>query len=178
MKNSFPSRRGITLAETIVSTLLIGFVLVSTLSLVGPMVRSNTVHANKLVAANLANELSEEIATKAFIDNAVDSIDDLGTDADDSTFFRTNYDDIDDYDKWSSSPPKHSLGGIYATMTGWTREVSVVHADISDPKSDSVAYTGLKRVTVNVYKDSTLLATVVTLHSQTADTLGFASPAP
>lgn len=178
MKDSFPSRRGITLAETIVSTLLIGFVLVSTLSIIGPMVRSNTVHANKLVAANLANELSEEIATKLFIDNAPDSIDVLGLDADDSSFFRTNYDDIDDYNKWSSSPPKHSLGGTYATMTGWTREVSVAHADINDPKSDSISYTGLKRVTVTVSKDSTPLATVVTLHSQAADTLGFASPAP
>lgn len=169
-------RRGITLAETIISTLLIGFVLVSTLSLVGPMVRSNTVHANKLVAANLANELSEEIATKSFIDTEPANVDGLGIEANDSTLFRTNYDDIDDYNKWSSSPPKHSLGGIYAGMSDWTREVSVAHAVMKDPKTDSLAYTGLKRVTVNVYKNGTKLATVTTLHSQAADTLGFATP--
>ncbi len=170
------SRRGITLAETIISTLLIGFVLVSTLTLVGPMVRSHTVHANKLVAANLANELSEEIATKLYIDTVPDSRDALGLDADDSSFFRSTFDDVDDYHKWSSSPPKHSLGGSYTSMTGWTREVSVAHADLTDPSLDSPTFTGLKRVTVTVSKDGTTLATVTTLHSYTADTLGFATP--
>lgn len=175
--NTFKSsRRGITLAETIISTLLIGFVLVSTLTMVAPLTRSNTVHANKLIAINLASELSEEIATKLFIDTVPDSNDALGLDADDSSFFRSTYDDVDDYNKWSSSPPKHSLGGSYTIMSGWTREVTVVHAVIEKPMDDSPTYTGLKRVTVTVYKDSTLLATITTLHSQTADTLGFATP--
>lgn len=173
MNKHYQSRRAITLAETVISTLLIGFVLVSTLSIVGPLVRSNTVHANKLVAANLANELSEEIATKLFIDPAVDSVDAIGFDADDSTFLRANYDDIDDFDKWESTPPKHSLGGSYTRMSRWTRSVRVVHAQLSDPSKDSVTNTGLKRVTVTVAKDGTVLASISTLHSQAADTLEF-----
>ncbi|MBO6513508.1 MAG: hypothetical protein JJ974_06055 [Phycisphaerales bacterium] len=176
MRSRYQTRRGISLAETVVSTLLIGFVLVSTLTIVAPLTRSNTVHANSLVATNLARELSDEIATKAFIDSSPDSQDALGFDAGDSTFLRSTYDDIDDYHKWSSSPPKHSLGGIYTSMTGWTREVSVDHVMITEPSKDSPTYTGLKRVTVIVYKDGTALASMTTLHSSTADTLGFAGP--
>lgn len=176
MRSRYQTRRGISLAETVVSTLLIGFVLVSTLAIVAPLTRSNTVHANKLVAANLARELSDEIATKPFIDDSPDTQDAIGFDDGDSTLMRTSFDDIDDYDKWSSSPPKHSLGGIYTTMTGWTREVSIDHVDIAEPSKDSPTYTGLKRVTVTVSKDGIILATDITLHSQTADTLGFAAP--
>ena len=60
------SRRGITMAETIISTLLVGLVLVGTIQIVGPVVRSGSVMADKAIATNLARELSEEIATKYF----------------------------------------------------------------------------------------------------------------
>lgn len=173
MQNTYTSRRAITLAETVISTLLIGFVIVSTLSIVGPIARSTTVHADKLVAANLANEMAEEVSTKLFIDPFALTPDDIGFDADDSIFLRTNYDDIDDFDGWSSSPPKHSFGGLMSTMTEWTRSVKVVHVLLADPSAESATNTGLKKVTVEVSKNGTVLASISTLHSQAADTLSF-----
>lgn len=177
MANTPGSRRAITLAETVVSTLLVSFVLVGTLQIVGPMARSTTVHADRLVAANLANEMAEEIATKLFMDSNAASPDDLGFDADDTTITRQSFDDVDDYNAWSSSPPQSSQGDSYTDLVLWTRSVKVVHALPANPSADSKLHTGLKRVTITVAKNGTTLAIVTTLHSQAADTLGFIVPA-
>ena len=173
MKLPTQSRRGITLAETVVSTLLIGFVLVSTLQIVGPMARSTTVHADRLIAANLANELAEEISIKLFIDPGAVDPDALGIDPDDTITDRTDFDDVDDYHNWSSSPPRLSKGNLYTTLPGWTRSVAVAHATLADPSVDSKTNTGLKRITITVSKGGTQLAQITTLHSQSADDLGF-----
>lgn len=168
------TRRAITLAETVVSTLLISFVLVSTLQLVAPISRSGTHHANRLVAANLANELSEEIATKYWTSPILMDPDSMGPGIDET---RTTYDDIDDFHGWSSSPPSLSSGASNNALAGWTRSVKVVHVLVDDPTAESAMSTGLKRVTVTITKDGTQLAQIITLHSQAADTLGFIVPA-
>jgi Tfp pilus assembly protein PilV len=176
MHNFKNHNHGITLAETVISMLLISFVLVSTLSIVGPMARSTTVHADRLVASNLANEMAEEIATKLFIDpNAADP-DALGADADDGSANRIDFDDIDDYQNWSSSPPSLSAGSPITSLSNWTRSVTIEHAVLAEPSTASATNTGLKRVTITVTKNGVKLAQIVTLHSQSADTLGFIVP--
>ena len=119
------TRRGISLAETVVATLLIAMVMVSTLQIVGPIARSTTVHADRLIAADLASEMIEEIATKAFVDPNSASDDDIGFDKDDSFTKRSQYDDIDDYNGWSSSPPMLSNGVTNYALSDWTRSVKV-----------------------------------------------------
>lgn len=164
-----PNRRGITMAETLVASLLIGLVLVSTIQIVGPMVRSNSVHADRLVAANLANELSEEIATKLWT-TPVEPPADVGKVAVKKT--RSTFDSIDDYQGWSSTPPMLADETVNTALAGWTRSVKVVHCLINAPDTDSATPTGLKRVTVTVSKDGVTLARVISLHAQWADRLG------
>ncbi len=171
------SRRGISLPETVVSILLIGFVLVSTLQIVSPMVNSTSLHTDRLVAANLASELRDEIATKLFVDpDAVDP-DSIGLDADDARINRLDFDDIDDYHGWSSSPPEISRGVANTGLSGWSRTVKVSHVLLADAATESPTNTGLKGVTVIFSKDGTPLCTLHSLHSQAADTLGFIVPA-
>ena len=158
------------MAETILSTIIVGFVLVSTLQIVGPMVRSTSVHADRLIAANLANELTEEIGTLLWTNPGTDTPNSIGSEA---TETRTTFDDIDDFDSWSSSPPMLSTGQLNTRLTGWTRSVVVDHVLLSDATTTSGSYTGLKRVTVTVSKNGTKLAQTSSLHSQSADTLGF-----
>jgi len=167
------SRKAITLAETVISILLISFVLVSTLQIVGPISRSSSLQADRLVAANLASELAEEISTKLFEDDAAASQDDIGIDAGDSVINRTNFDDIDDYNNWSSSPPMMSYGVANTSLAGWTRSVSVKHVLVNDPSTDSGTYTGLKKVRIQVHKEGVLHADIRSLHSHAADNLGF-----
>jgi MSHA pilin protein MshD len=161
------------MAETVISTLLIGFVLVATLQLVGPIVRSSSHAADRLIAANLANELTEEIATKAWTSPLLDDPNSMGPGAGES---RASFDDVDDYDGWSSSPPKFSTAQTNLFLTGWTRSVRVAHVELSDLTTESATYTGVKRVTVTVSKNGVVLAEIDSLHSMSADTFGFLVP--
>ncbi len=165
--------RGLSMAETVISTLLIGFILISTLQIVGPMKRSTSVHADRLVAANLAIELTEEIATKRWTSPVLDDPNSIGPEQGDT---RVTYDDIDDFSGWSASPPMLSTGIHNTALTGWTRRVSVDHVLMSDASTVSGTYTGLKRVTVTVLKDEVELARIESLHSDSADSLGFLVP--
>jgi Tfp pilus assembly protein PilV len=167
------SRRGISMAETVISTMLIGFVLVATLQIVGPMVRSTSVAADDLIASNLAIELSEEIGTKVWTTPLSDDPDSIGPGAGEK---RATFDDIDDYHGWSSSPPKLSNGISNVNLGDWTRSVRVAHVEFSDLTTESPTYTGIKRVTVTVSKNGTVLAEVHSLHTKAADTFGFIVP--
>jgi len=161
------------MAETVISTMLVGFVLVSTLQIVGPMVQSTSLHADRLVAANLANELSEEIATKRYTDPNFVSGDAIGVDDSERTAVRADFDDVDDYHAWASTPPKLSTDQSNLFLGGWTRSVKVEHVLVNNPVLTSATNTGLKRVVVWVSKDGVTHATVISLHSESADTLGF-----
>ncbi|MFG0244455.1 MAG: hypothetical protein ACF8MF_00170 [Phycisphaerales bacterium JB052] len=176
MSTSHPtSRRGITMAETIISTLLVAFVLVGTIQIVGPVVRSGSVMADKAIATSLARELSEEISTKYF--TAPGSAD-LETLAPGMAETRSTYNDIDDYNGLSNSPPQLSDGTKLANLAGWTRSVKVEHMSLIDPSSNSRGYSGGKRVTVTVSKDGVQLAEIVTLHTHAADQIGFVLQEP
>jgi MSHA pilin protein MshD len=168
--NKLATRHGITIAETVISMLLISFVLVSTLSIIAPISRSGTVHANKLVATNLASELAEEISTKFWTSPILDDPDSIGPGAGE---VRSTFDDIDDYNGFSSSPPSLSSGSTNFALTGWSRSVKVTHVQVSDPSIESPTYTGLKKVIITVTKDGTALATHTSLHSHAADQVGF-----
>jgi hypothetical protein len=170
MKKTLTTRRGISMAETILSTIIVGFVLVSTLQIVGPMVRSTSVHADRLVAANLANELTEEVGMLLWTTPDTNSPNSIGLEA---TETRVTFDDIDDFNGWASSPPMLSTGQLNTRLTGWTRSVIVDHVLLSDATTTSGSFTGLKRVTVIVSKNGIKLAQTSSLHSQSADTLGF-----
>jgi len=170
MRLNHNARRGISMAETVVSSLLVGLVLVSTIQIVGPMVRASSVHADRLVAANLANELAEEIATKEFTSPLLDDVESMGPAVGET---RPTYDDIDDFDGWSSTPPKLSTGAEIVGLNAWTRSVEVDHVLVDDPGTVSGSYTGLKRVTVTVSSGGIKLAEVVSLHAHAADSLGF-----
>lgn len=175
MRGNRSARRAITMAETIVSSLLIGLVLVGTIQLVGPLTRAGTVSSDRLVASGLARELSEEIATKLFITQSDADRDRLGAESGES---RSGYDDIDDYHGMKNSPPELSNEFVISHLTGWRRDVEVAHVTIDDPSVDSAEYTGLKRVTVTVSKNGVELAQVISLHGRAADRLGFVFQEP
>ncbi len=161
------------MAETVVSTMIIGFVIVATLQIVGPMVRTTSVHTDRLLAANLANELTEEIAMHFFTDPDVDDPDALGTDTGERSANRSDFDDVDDYHDWTSSPPKLSSNQENVLLQRWTRSVTVEHVELSDASTSSNTVTGLKRVTVIVSKNGIILAKLESLHSSGADQVGF-----
>ena len=171
--NHITHRRGISMAETILASLVIGFVLVATLQIVGPMVRSTTLQADRIVASNLANELAEEILSQQFQDPDTSDPDLIGVDDAERADQRADFDDIDDYHGWASSPPKLSNNQSNVFLPGWERSVKVTHVEVADPSTTSAAYTGLKSITIIVKKDGIEHARLVLLQSNQADQVGF-----
>jgi len=169
MGQNWSIRRGISMAETVVATLLVGMVMVTTLQIVAPIVRSGTVMGDKMIATNLANEMIEEITTKLFTDPNVVDPDAIGINSGESASSRPDFDDIDDYDGWSSIPPAVSDMTPMANMGEWNRAVSVDHVLVDDPSTTSLTNTGLKRIVVRVKRNGVLIYKAKSLQSSRAD---------
>ena len=98
-------------------------------------------------AEQLAGTLLEEIESKAFEDpdGALGS---FGTEE----VSRRRYDDIDDFDDWSSSPPQNLLGASITSPSGFTRSATVTNVATLDPGGAAMSdgSTSLKRIDVSV----------------------------
>jgi len=73
-------------------------------------------------ALQLAVDLMEEILAKDFAD----------PDDWDGETSRAEFDDVEDYDGWSSCPPKDGRGADLADFGGFTRSVSIIGVEASD----------------------------------------------
>ncbi len=125
MKLHHSSRRGLTLAEVVVSTFLVGILLTAALSSVGGALRSTAATATRSDASSLANMLLEEIVIMPYEDpNQTPS---FGFESGESfaSGTRTLADDVDDFNGFSQSPPKDRNGTPIPGYTGWTWTVAV-----------------------------------------------------
>jgi hypothetical protein len=111
----------------------------------------------------LAQELMAEIVAQSYEepDGAVS----LGTDAGEAGTVRADWDDVDDYDKWSASPPQEKDGTKMADLDGWTRNSKVVWVNPADITQEAGAESGVKRITVTVSHNGTPVATLTALRT-------------
>jgi hypothetical protein len=82
----------------------------------------------------------------------------LGKESGETT--RSQFDDVDDYDGWTESPPKNRAGTDLAGFTGWSRSVTVVRAQRASPMQNAGSDEGLKRITISVSKSGVTLQTI------------------
>lgn len=151
------ARRGITLMETTIASLLVGGVLVTTLELVGPTVRSTGLAEDALTAGILADEMLDEIAAVRYAD-PTGNTGVIGRESGENAADRNTFDDVDDYDGWSSSPKRINGAVLAGLRSGWTVSVRVRHAQPDAPQTDSPTETGVKRITVTVSRNGVTLA--------------------
>ncbi|MCA9075624.1 MAG: hypothetical protein KDA93_11370 [Planctomycetaceae bacterium] len=146
------SRRGITLVEVAISTLLVGLVMVASLRSVASVMRTFQVASDQGEAMDLARELMAEITQHAYQDPEEPGKN-LGTNSGESGGDREDFDDVDDYYGWSASPPETQEGEELTEFVGWTRSVVVKKVSSSDPtvvRNDNSADQGVKRIAVTV----------------------------
>lgn len=162
-------RRAFSFAEVLVSTILVGLILVAALQAAGAAVRAFSKTANSQKAVLLAEELLAEIIQQDYIEPTDSPLfGSEGLEASASTGPRTLWDDVDDYNSWDSSPPQEKSGAILPNLTGWRRWVEVTHIDpnnLSTPIADSDDR-GVKRVTVNVSCNGATLASLVSYQTE------------
>lgn len=145
------SRTGIGMMEVLIATVIVGVLMVAALRALGAAVRANVFIANRAKALMLADELLTEIVQTNYHDP--DTKDGMGRDLGENGASRTAFDDVDDYDRWNSTPPMDRFGAVKSDYAGWTRQVDVGYVDKSDPNGEFLspsAKTGVKKIRVTV----------------------------
>jgi type II secretory pathway pseudopilin PulG len=142
------SRAGVTLVESVISTVIVGVMLAAALTAVGAASRTRLSLSERQQGAALAYELMTEVIATHFEDP--DETPGWGPEPSEGTSARVDFDDVDDYVGWSASPPHDARGNVLPGLTGWTRSVTVTWADPVDPKNFVEAPSDLKRITVSV----------------------------
>lgn len=157
------ARRAFTIVEATISTIVVAVMLVAALNTVGAsrmtqhraaLVSRAQLLAEALLAEVLQQRYEEPEGTPAF-----------GREAGELATTRAAWDDVDDYDGWSASPPTEKDGTVLANATGWKRTVTVARIDPQDPGQARATETGAKRITVTASYHDVPQAVVVAIRT-------------
>lgn len=141
-------RQGLTIAEVLISTLITGLILVGAARLVGSAIDSRMRIEQVHIGNILAQELLAEVVQAPYED--LDEPGGMGLESGESTSTRSTWDDVDDYDGWSSTPPQNKSGTDHTGFDEWTREVTIQYADPDNPSANSATDQGLKRISITI----------------------------
>ncbi len=156
-------RNGIALWETVMSTFLVGMVLVTATATSGASLRMQTKAAERAKAGYLAYALIGEMLELSYMQPGQTSSP-IGLDTGESSTSRANYNDVDDYNGWTDSPPQNKDGTVLPDLTGWSRQVVVEWVSpstLTQASPGSSSETGMKRLTVTVQHNGTTILTRV-----------------
>lgn len=146
------SRRAFNMVEITISVVIVGGMMVAALNTVGAAKLGSHKTTSRKSGTLLAQQLMAEILTQSYAE-PVDTPS-FGRELSESGGDRADYDDVDDYDSWSSSPPEYKDGTAIPDLDGWAREVSVRWVKAADLSLTSGSETNVKRITVTVtYND-------------------------
>lgn len=144
---------GFTIIETALSTVVIGLMLVAALQTVGASKLAQHRNADRARAVHLASLLLAEITAQAYEEPDVVKL--FGPEpAELLPGNRSLYDDVDDYEGLSETPPRDRAGVAVTGFSGWTLTVKVQWVSPTNPATPSLIETGAKLITVTAIKNS------------------------
>ena len=154
-------RGGLTLIEMIISIPLVGIALAAALNTVG----ASRIAQFKVSIGREAHLLAQDLMTEILLQDYEEPVDtpEFGQEAMEEDGDRAEYDDVDDYDDWSSSPPEYKDGMEISNLDDWERSVAVVWADPSDISQVVGSDQGVKRITVTARHNDVPVAELVAL---------------
>jgi prepilin-type N-terminal cleavage/methylation domain-containing protein len=154
-------RRGFSMVEISISTVIISMLMIAALSTVGAAARRGVNTANLVRGKLLASDLMNEILRQCYQDPNVTPV--FGPEPGETTqpATRAKFNDVDDYVGWTESPPADKNGVPYAGFNGWTRSVNVQWANPTTLAPSAASNTGLKLVTVTASQGGKNVVTTV-----------------
>lgn len=155
-------RRGFTLVEAAVASLVTGILLVAAMRATSSAVRLRATASNRITAQKLADGLMNDILALPYQEPSGGTVA-FGIETGESSTSKAAWDDVDDFNGWSESPPQDRTGSAISELSGWKRAVKVERVAVSDAATVSSSETGLKRITVTVTKNSVLYCTRVAI---------------
>lgn len=157
-------RRGFTLIEAVISVGIVGVMYVAALHTVGSARITEAITADNRRGHELAQQLLAEIAPLPYWDPVVGG-GALGPGGPEMTGNRSLFNDVDDYHRWSASPPQRKDGTKLTGFDDWTRSVVVEWLDPADLRTVRNYETQLKRITVTVNRRDKVVATMTALRA-------------
>ena len=139
---------GFTLIEAIMMIVVLGIAIPPLVYLYQQVSVRSVDHRYQMVALAYAQGMVDEIVSKPFEDADL-ATGSFGTEEG----ARASYDDIDDFDGWSQSPPQQINGTQMKDYGGFTRTVTVDNVAAADPDPvmpQTDGSTNFKRIKVTV----------------------------
>lgn len=136
---------GISLLETVLSLLILSGAFVAALNTITAARASQAIVAERRIGRVLAEDLMAEILSHPYKEDAL-----LGLELGENTGDRSNFDDIDDYRGWSSSPPEDVNGVPIPGAEGYTRTAFVQWIEKDNPTTYAFNDEGVKLILITV----------------------------
>lgn len=141
-------RRGFSLVETAIATVLVGGLFVVAMNMVGASRITQSRYADREQALLLAEDLLNEILNQPYEDP--DGGIAFGIEVGETLTLRTSFDDTDDYHGITEAPPADADGNAIPGAERFSRSVVVQWVEQDDPETVSPSETGIKQVAVTV----------------------------
>jgi MSHA pilin protein MshD len=145
--------------EVAVSTVIVGLMIGTAMEMVGTARVGQVWNSDKLRALALAQAMMGEVVDSYYQDPSA-AIVVFGPEAGENQAVRSTLNDVDDYNGISGAPTNRD-GTAIPGLSNWRRTVAVAWVTLANPNQTSVAETGLKRITVDVYRGNVRLAELV-----------------
>ena len=153
-----------TIVEAVMAMLVVSILLVASMRATGAAARMQYKTAERINGRMLADGLMNDILPLAYEDPALPVM--FGVESNESAASKINWDDVDDFNGWSESPPQNRDGTVMPNLTSWRRTVAIDRVNPLTPTQVMASETGAKRITVNVYHNSVLVATRVAIRTK------------
>ncbi|MFP4354908.1 MAG: prepilin-type N-terminal cleavage/methylation domain-containing protein [Phycisphaerae bacterium] len=155
-------RRGFSLIEALISMILVGGLLVAALNAVGYAKAGQHRLATRRQGRLLAEDLRTEINLQPFQAPGTPEgmLATIGPAGHEMGPDRSRFNDADDYDKWSSSPPQLQDGTAIPWAANFTRSVSVKWSYFFSPHTTTATPTGMKLFQIEVHYYDRLVASI------------------
>ena len=144
------ARRGLSQVEVVVSTVIVGVLMVASFSTIAASRRSQMSESNEVRGMAIAEALMAEITQLPMREPSCDC--GYGPEAGETGTNRINFDDVDDYQNLIDSPPKSRTGTACAGYTDLSRMVAIDLVTTADWSAISATYVGVYRITVRVLR--------------------------
>lgn len=150
-----PKSPGFSLVEVVAATMIVGLMMVAALNSLGAATKSSQSIGNQAVALGLADELMAEILQLPYKDPSQTPV--LGRESGEAASPRSGFDDIDDYNGYSQSPPRYRDGTVMPDRSDWRHSVSVSFVSPGNPTTAVGSDQGAKLISVVIeYQNETI----------------------
>jgi len=140
------------LVESVMAIVIVSGLLVVALNAAGASRVGQRSLSERGVGQLLAAALMSEILAQPYKDAADTGSN--GPESGESNGTRAGFDDVDDYQLWTESPPKNQDGSVIPDRIGWRRSVVVTYVEPDDLTHVRLGDGGAKRITVTVLFNS------------------------